>query len=151
MSKAARDLAKYERAMVEVDGEFCIPQEENEARYYIDLGPILGRVRSPWVLAGKFFLFLPAMFLFILATRMAPYKLIGVTLRDGADGDGLARYGEIAARDEARITLHVPRDEAPERAARLVNDLGDRLADISVEDPPIEDVIDKVFTQESAS
>ena len=86
-----------------------------------------------------------------LATRMAPYKLIGVTLRDGADGDGLARYGEIAARDEARITLHVPRDEAPERAARLVNDLGDRLADISVEDPPIEDVIDKVFTSESAS
>jgi len=51
----------------------------------------------------------------------------------------------------ARITLHVPRDEAPERAARRVNDLGDRLADISVEDPPIEDVIDKVFTQESAS
>ncbi len=86
-----------------------------------------------------------------LATRMAPYKLIGVTLRDGADGDGLARYGEIAARDEARITLHVPRDDAPERAARLVNDLGDRLVDISVEDPPIEDVIDKVFTQESAS
>src|SRR5439155_16925053 len=82
-----------------------------------------------------------------LATRMAPYKLIGVTLRDGADGDGLARYGEIAARDEARITLHVPREEAPERAARLVNDLGDRLADISVEDPPIEDVIDRVFTQ----
>jgi len=32
-----------------------------------------------------------------------------------------------------------------------VNDLGDRLADISVEDPPIEDVIDKVFTSESVS
>ncbi|HEV2009856.1 MAG TPA: ATP-binding cassette domain-containing protein [Candidatus Limnocylindria bacterium] len=86
-----------------------------------------------------------------LASRMAPYKLIGVTLRDGADGDDLARYGEIASRDEARVTLHVPRDEAPARAARLVNDLGDRLADISVEDPPIEDVIDKVFTTESAS
>ena len=86
-----------------------------------------------------------------LASRMAPYKLIGVTLRDGADGDGLARYGEIASRDEARVTLHVPRDDAPARAARLVNDLGDRLVDISVEDPPIEDVIDKVFTSESAS
>jgi ABC-2 type transport system ATP-binding protein len=86
-----------------------------------------------------------------LASRMAPYKLIGVTLRDGANGEDLARYGEIAARDEARITLHVPRDEAPARAARIVNDLGDRLADISVEDPPIEDVIDKVFTTESAS
>jgi ABC-2 type transport system ATP-binding protein len=86
-----------------------------------------------------------------LASRMAPYKLIGVTLRDGADGDGLAQYGEIASRDEARVTLHVPRDDAPSRAARLVNDLGDRLVDISVEDPPIEDVIDKVFTSESVS
>jgi ABC-2 type transport system ATP-binding protein len=86
-----------------------------------------------------------------LASRMAPYKLIGVTLRDGANGEDLARYGEIASRDEARITLHVPRDEAPARAARIVNDLGDRLADISVEDPPIEDVIDRVFTTESAS
>jgi ABC-2 type transport system ATP-binding protein len=86
-----------------------------------------------------------------LASRMAPYKLIGVTLRDGANGEDLARYGEIAARDEARITLHVPRDDAPARAARIVNDLGDRLADISVEDPPIEDVIDRVFTSESAS
>ena len=86
-----------------------------------------------------------------LATRMAPYKLIGVTLRAGEDGGDLARYGEIAARDLARVTLHVPRDEAPARAARIVNDLGDRLADISVEDPPIEYVIDKVFTSESAS
>jgi ABC-type uncharacterized transport system ATPase subunit len=82
---------------------------------------------------------------------MAPYKTIGVTLRDGAEGQDLARYGEIASRDDARVTLHVPRDEAPARAARLVNDLGDRLADISVEDPPIEDVIDRVFTTESAS
>jgi viologen exporter family transport system ATP-binding protein len=86
-----------------------------------------------------------------LASRMAPYKIIGVTLSDGANGQDLTRYGEIATRDEARITLHVPRDEAPARAARIVNDLGDRLADISVGDPPIEDVIDKVFTNESVS
>ena len=33
-------------------------------------------------------------------------------------------------------------------SARLVNDLGSRLADISVEDPPIEEVIDRVFTSE---
>ena len=70
MSKAARDLARYEKAMVEVDGEFCIPQEENEARYYIDLGPILGQVRSAWALAGKLLLFVPAMFLFILAIQL---------------------------------------------------------------------------------
>src|SRR3989442_13928521 len=86
VSKAARDLARYEKAMVEVDGEFCIPQEENEARYYIDLGPILGRVRSPWVLAGKFLLFLPAMFLFILAIRL---------MKAGAAADGPTIQGQV--------------------------------------------------------
>jgi solute carrier family 34 (sodium-dependent phosphate cotransporter) len=83
VSKAARELAKYEKAMVEVDGEFCIPQKANEARYYIDLGPILGRVRSPWVLAGKFLLFLPAMFLFILAIQLmkAGAAAVGPTIQ----------------------------------------------------------------------
>jgi solute carrier family 34 (sodium-dependent phosphate cotransporter) len=70
VSKAARDLARYEQAMVEVDGEYCVPQEANEARHYIDLGPVLGRVRSPWVLVGKLLLFLPALFLFILAIQL---------------------------------------------------------------------------------
>ncbi|HVR88601.1 MAG TPA: ATP-binding cassette domain-containing protein [Candidatus Limnocylindria bacterium] len=86
-----------------------------------------------------------------LASRMAPYKVIGVTLRDGSEADGLAAYGDIQSRDEARVTLHVPRDAAPERAARLVNDLGERLIDISVGDPAIEDVIDRVFTTEATS
>src|SRR6058998_291089 len=63
--------------MVEVDGEFCIPQEENETRYYLDLGPILGQVRSPWVLAGKFLLFIPAMLLFILAIQLMKAGAVG--------------------------------------------------------------------------
>jgi sodium-dependent phosphate cotransporter len=70
VSKAARDLARYEKAMVEVDGEYCIPQEENETRSYIDLGPILGQVRSKWILVGKFLFFIPALFLFILAIQL---------------------------------------------------------------------------------
>ena len=70
MSKAARDLARYESAMVEVDGEYCIPQEANEIRHYIDLGPVLGKVRSGWYLLGKLLLFLPALFLFILAIQL---------------------------------------------------------------------------------
>jgi len=44
------------------------------------------------------------------------------------------------------VTLRVDRTSRPERTARLVNDLGDRLADISVEDPAMEEVIDRVFT-----
>ncbi len=81
-----------------------------------------------------------------LAERMAPYKRISVTLHTG--GRDLSQYGEVATHDEYNATLHVPRREAPERTARLVRDLGEDLADISVEDPPIEEIIDRVFTSE---
>src|SRR5438270_11703333 len=81
-----------------------------------------------------------------LAERMAPYKRISVTLR-GTIGD-LSTYGEVVSTSENIATIHVPRSQAAERTARLVRELGDQLADISVEDPPIEEVIDRVFASE---
>jgi ABC-2 type transport system ATP-binding protein len=84
-----------------------------------------------------------------LAERMAPYKVVGATLRDGAANGDLSRYGEVMSRDDAgRVKLKVPRAEAPARTARLVADLGDAIADLSLEDPAIEDVIDRVFSGE---
>ena len=84
-----------------------------------------------------------------LAERMAPYKVVGATLRDGAARADLSRYGEVVSTDGAgRVKLRVPRAEAPARTARLVAELRDALADLSLEDPPIEDVIDRVFTSE---
>jgi ABC-type uncharacterized transport system ATPase subunit len=77
---------------------------------------------------------------------MAPYKRITVTLR-GEVGD-LAAFGEVVSSNDNIATIHVPRAQAGDRTARLVRELGDRLADISVEDPPIEEVIDKVFSEE---
>ena len=82
-----------------------------------------------------------------LSERMAPYKVIAVTLHDGeAASIDLGSYGSVMSREEGRVTLKVDRQVAPERTARLVNDLGERIADISVEDPPIEEVIDRVFS-----
>jgi ABC-2 type transport system ATP-binding protein len=83
-----------------------------------------------------------------LAERMAPYKLIVATLRDGALDADLDAYGTVIARDEGRVTLRVPRENVADRTARLVGDLGERLADISVADPPIEEVVDRVFSGE---
>lgn len=83
-----------------------------------------------------------------LAQRMAPYKVIRVALRDGAGGAFLDSLGTVVAREEARVTLQVPRDVAAERTARIVRELEGSLADISVEDPPIEEVIDRVFAGE---
>jgi ABC-2 type transport system ATP-binding protein len=84
-----------------------------------------------------------------LAERMAPYKLIRVTLRDSAFAGQLAPYGEAiqAEADQQRVTLRVPREDAPERTARLVQDLRGQVLDLTLEDPPIEEVIDRVFPE----
>jgi ABC-2 type transport system ATP-binding protein len=82
-----------------------------------------------------------------LAERMAPYKLIRVSLREDSEQDGLAAYGEVVQREDQRITLRVARDRAPERTADLVRDLSGQLLDLTLEDAPIEDVIDRVFSE----
>jgi ABC-2 type transport system ATP-binding protein len=81
-----------------------------------------------------------------LAERMAPYKLVIATLRDGAASADLSKYGEVVSRDAGRVKLHVPRALAAEQTARIVGDLGPDLADLTLEDPPIEEVIDRVFS-----
>jgi ABC-2 type transport system ATP-binding protein len=76
-----------------------------------------------------------------LGHRFDATKTIGVTLKEGS-GD-LSRYGDVVASEDGRVTLRVPRGDATEVAARLLRDLP--VADLTIEDPPIEDVIDRVF------
>jgi ABC-2 type transport system ATP-binding protein len=80
-----------------------------------------------------------------LAERMAPYKLIRASLAERADPLSLMRYGEPIQCEDGRVTLRVTRQEAPERTARLIQDLGDQVLDLTLEDPPIEEVIEGVF------
>lgn len=86
-----------------------------------------------------------------LAERMAPYKIVGATLRDASLGRDLSAYGEIVSNESGVVKLRVPRAEAAERTARLVRDLEGGLADLSLEDPPIEEVIDRVFSGEQVT
>jgi ABC-2 type transport system ATP-binding protein len=83
-----------------------------------------------------------------LAERMAPYKLIRVTLSDPLASGPLDAYGEVLEREagEQRVTLRVSREDAPDRTARLVQDLGEQVLDLTLEDPAIEEVIDRVFS-----
>ncbi len=76
-----------------------------------------------------------------LAADFGATKTIAVTLRDGAAD--LSAYGEVVTEDEGRIGLRVPRAVAAETAARLLRDLP--IADLTIEDPPIDDVIEHVF------
>jgi ABC-2 type transport system ATP-binding protein len=62
----------------------------------------------------------------------------------------LDAYGETIEREENRVTLKVSREDAPETTARLVQDLRGEVLDLTLEDPPIEQVIDRVFTEADA-
>jgi ABC-2 type transport system ATP-binding protein len=79
-----------------------------------------------------------------LVERFSAYKTIGVTLDNGRIE--LNGYGEVMSRDGSRVTLRVPKAETSRVTARLLADLA--VDDLTVEDPPIEDVIERVFAQE---
>jgi len=76
-----------------------------------------------------------------LGVRFDATKTIGVTLKEGVAD--LSAYGDVISSDEGRVTLRVSRAAAPEVATRLLRDL--QVADLTIEDPPIEDVIERVF------
>jgi ABC-2 type transport system ATP-binding protein len=78
-----------------------------------------------------------------LADEFAAYKTIGVVVENGVAP--LGAYGEIVHRDGDRVTLRVPKAETPRVAARLLSE--QQVLDLTIEEPPIEDVIELVFAQ----
>jgi viologen exporter family transport system ATP-binding protein len=78
-----------------------------------------------------------------LADEFAAYKTIGVVLENG--GAPLDAYGEVVQRDGDRVALRVPKAETSRVAARLLAD--HEVLDLTIEEPPIEDVIESVFAQ----
>jgi ABC-2 type transport system ATP-binding protein len=78
-----------------------------------------------------------------LASRFNATKTIGVILKEGTVD--LSAYGEVIASDDERVMLRVARADAPEVTTRLLRDLP--VADLTIEDPPIEDVIERVFAE----
>lgn len=81
-----------------------------------------------------------------LAGQFSAHKTIRATLDDGAAD--LSRYGEVVEREGSTVTLRVPKAESTRIAARLLTDLA--VADLTIEETPIEDVIDRVFTEAPA-
>ena len=83
-----------------------------------------------------------------LSTRFDATKTIGVTLGDGPVGEraaapDLSAYGEVLSTEDGRVVLRVARTDAQAVTSRLLRDLP--VADLTIEDPPIEDVIERVF------
>jgi ABC-2 type transport system ATP-binding protein len=78
-----------------------------------------------------------------LAQRLAPFKLIRIALAAPLDPATIPDGVSIVERDATRLTLRVARSAAPALTARLLGTLP--VADLAVEDPPIEAVIDQIY------
>lgn len=78
-----------------------------------------------------------------LAEDFASYKTIEVTLESACD---LSRYGEVVGQDAEKVTLRVAKADTAAVTAALLADHA--VLDLTVEDPPIDDVIEMVFAQQ---
>jgi ABC-2 type transport system ATP-binding protein len=81
-----------------------------------------------------------------LVRKFTQYKTIVVQIGDCQSN--LASYGELISCEGGRFTLRVPREKTARITERLLADLP--VIDLLVEDPPLEEVIERVFAQEAA-
>lgn len=77
-----------------------------------------------------------------LVQQFSGHKTVIIELAE--PNHDLSGYGEIIRRDGDRVTLRIPRSETPKATARILSDLP--VKDLTVEDPPIEEVIESVFS-----
>jgi ABC-2 type transport system ATP-binding protein len=98
-----------------------------------------------------------------LSARLAPWKLLRVALTDpgaapgtdsgapdggpgavgGPGGADWSRFGELVAVEGGRVSLRVARADVPSVTARLLAELP--VADLAVEEAPLESVIDRAY------
>jgi ABC-2 type transport system ATP-binding protein len=82
-----------------------------------------------------------------LATQFAPVKRLDLVLGDGMTMDHLARFGEVKYFEFPNATIEVPRNEASAASARILG--AGIVLDLSIHDPPIEEVIQRAFAERS--
>jgi len=78
-----------------------------------------------------------------LVKAMDPDKRVSFTLTAPVADDELAKVGALLARDGARITVRVPEREIPAAIGHLLREL--RVADLAIEDPPLEEIMRVMF------
>jgi ABC-2 type transport system ATP-binding protein len=79
-----------------------------------------------------------------LAARLSPYKLVRLTAPQ-ADEARLRAAGELIEASNGTWVLRVPREDVARTTAQLLTDLD--VADLAVEEPPLEVVIDKAYRE----
>jgi ABC-2 type transport system ATP-binding protein len=80
-----------------------------------------------------------------LSQKVRPDKRIVVRFANGngAGREDLARFGKVVSSDAGQATIQVPSDEVSGAVARMLGALP--VADLTVEDPPLEEVLSELF------
>jgi ABC-2 type transport system ATP-binding protein len=81
-----------------------------------------------------------------LVEHSAPRKIIRLELSSPVDDERLATYGQVQSHDGLHAELVVSRQQTSQSAARLLAELP--IADVTIEDPPIEEVIGELFNRD---
>ncbi len=80
-----------------------------------------------------------------IVDRFSRHKIVTLLLEDDHAPGDLARYGEVLELNPPRARIRVPRGVVPDVLAAILH--SHPLQDVSVEDPPLEEVIAELFAQ----
>jgi len=78
-----------------------------------------------------------------LVARLTGVKRIELVLGDNVTRERLSAFGDVRSFHFPNATLEIPREAATETSARLLASIP--IVDLSIEDPPIEEVIQRAF------
>ena len=78
-----------------------------------------------------------------LVQKTAPYKLLRLSLDKPVDEVDLIALGELESLDGLEVVLRIPHRETRDAAARALSHLP--VADLAIEDPPVEEIIREIF------
>lgn len=78
-----------------------------------------------------------------IVDRFAGYKILKLRFQDGTMPARFDDVGEVIELDPPKVAIRLPRESVARQAGRLLAEHA--ISDISVEDPPIEDVIGLIF------
>ncbi|MBA2115901.1 ABC transporter ATP-binding protein [Bremerella alba] len=76
--------------------------------------------------------------------RFGGYKILTLTFSEDAASGNLSRFGDVISEDFPKVKLRVDRSKVGEVLASILSQYD--LADVGVEDPPLEEVIADVFS-----
>ena len=80
-----------------------------------------------------------------ILNRFSNIKRVTFQLAEGQSFEGLDRFAPVETLLEPKVQYRVPRSDVPKLLSRMLD--AKRVVDVTVEDPPLEEIIAELFTQ----